>query len=63
MMGVDQAWTRPARRHRPVRTGLFLGGLAGGLCLVGVAGLGLWNVQVVVGATGPVRESADGFLR
>ncbi|WP_420118608.1 hypothetical protein [Micromonospora sp.] len=62
-MSVQQAWTRPARRRRPVRTGLFLGGLAVGLCLVGVAGLGLWNVQVVAGATGPVRETADGFLR
>ncbi|MFI9638498.1 hypothetical protein ACIG87_00315 [Micromonospora sp. NPDC051925] len=62
-MGVEQAWTRPARRHRPVRTGLFLGGLATGLCLVGVAGLGLWNVQVVVGAHDPVRQTADGFFR
>lgn len=46
-----------------MRTGLVLGALAVGLCLVGVAGLGLWNVQVVAGATGPVRETADGFFR
>ncbi|MFJ6197960.1 hypothetical protein [Micromonospora sp. NPDC092111] len=62
-MGVEQAWTRPARRHRPVRTGLLLGGLGTALCLVGVAGLGLWNVQVVTQSSGPVRETADGFFR
>ena len=33
------------------------------LCCVGVAGLGAWNVQVVTGASGPVRETADEFLR
>ncbi|MEV0808847.1 hypothetical protein [Micromonospora sp. NPDC050200] len=62
-MGGEQAWTRPARPRRPVRSGLVLGGLAMILCLVGVAGLGAWNVQVVTQAGGPVRETADGFLR
>ena len=46
-----------------MRTGLLLGGLAMILCLVGVAGLGAWNLQVIVGASGPVRETADGFFR
>jgi hypothetical protein len=46
-----------------VRTSLLLAGVAVGLCLVGVAGLGAWNVQVVTGASGPVRDTADGFLR
>ncbi|MFR9775065.1 hypothetical protein ACL02O_03280 [Micromonospora sp. MS34] len=62
-MGRDQGWTRPARRRRPVRAGLLFGGLGVGLCLVGVAGLGVWNVQVVLQANGPVRETADTFLR
>ncbi|MDH6463069.1 hypothetical protein ABT214_06150 [Micromonospora purpureochromogenes] len=62
-MGGEQAWTRPARPRRPVRTGLLLGGLTMALCLVGVAGLGAWNVQVVMQAGGPVRETADGFFR
>ncbi|MEU5940992.1 hypothetical protein ABZ807_17775 [Micromonospora sp. NPDC047548] len=62
-MGGQQAWTRPARPRRPVRSGLMLGGLTMILCLVGVAGLGAWNVQVVTQAGGPVRETADGFLR
>ncbi|MGC5022283.1 hypothetical protein [Micromonospora sp. DT47] len=61
-MGGEQAWTRPARPRRPVRTGLVLGGFAMILCLVGVAGLGVWNVQVITQASGPVRETADGFF-
>ncbi|MEH0938067.1 Rv0361 family membrane protein [Micromonospora psammae] len=61
-MGGD-GWTRPARARRPLRTGLVLGGLTMALCLVGVAGLGTWNVQVVTGASGPVRDTADGFFR
>ncbi len=62
-MGREQGWTRPARRRRPVRAGLLVGGLGAGLCLVGVAGLAVWNVQVVLQANGPVRETADGFFR
>ncbi|MGC1211274.1 MAG: hypothetical protein WA890_08450 [Micromonospora sp.] len=62
-MGREQAWSRPARRRRPVRTGLVLGGFGLGMCLVGVAGLGVWNVQVVMQANGPVRETADAFFR
>ncbi|TDC84324.1 hypothetical protein E1193_06250 [Micromonospora sp. KC606] len=62
-MGGEQGWTRPARPRRPVRTSLLLGGFAIILCLVGVAGLGAWNVQVVTGASGPVRQTVDGFLR
>ena len=62
-MGRDQAWSRPARPRRPVRTGLVLGGFGLGMCLVGVAGLGVWNVQVVMQANGPVRETADAFFR
>ncbi|WP_319462016.1 DUF4878 domain-containing protein [Micromonospora sp. RTP1Z1] len=61
-MGREQAWSRPARRHRPVRTGLLLGGFGVGLCLIGVAGLAVWNVQVVMQANGPVRDTADGFF-
>ncbi|TDC47533.1 hypothetical protein E1258_28505, partial [Micromonospora sp. KC207] len=34
-----------------------------GLCLVGVAGLGAWNVQMLAGAGDEARRSADGFLR
>ncbi|MFF3868728.1 hypothetical protein [Micromonospora sp. NPDC001898] len=62
-MGGERSWSRPARRSRPVRTGLLAAGAGLGLCLVGVAGLGAWNVQVVAGSSGPVREAADGFLR
>lgn len=46
-----------------MRTGLLFGGLGMGVCLVGVAGLALWNVQVVMQASGPVRETTDGFFR
>ncbi|RKN41438.1 hypothetical protein [Micromonospora endolithica] len=62
-MGAEQRWSRPARRHRPVRAGLVFAGIGVALCCVGVAGLGAWNVQVVTQASGPVRETADGFLR
>lgn len=62
-MGGRREWHRPVRRRRPVRAGLLFGGLSVGLCLVGVAGLGVWNVQVVWRADGPVRDTADGFLR
>lgn len=46
-----------------MRTGLVFAGAGVALCCVGVAGLGAWNVQVVTGASGPVRQTADGFLR
>ncbi|MFC0007592.1 Rv0361 family membrane protein [Micromonospora siamensis] len=62
-MGTQQRWSRPARRVRPVRSGLVLAGLGLGTCLIGVAGLAAWNVQVVTQAGGPVRETADGFLQ
>ncbi|SCG35586.1 Rv0361 family membrane protein [Micromonospora coxensis] len=62
-MGGEQGWTRKARPRRPVRTGLVLGASAMLLCVAGVAGLGLWNVQVVTGASGPVRETVDGFFQ
>ncbi|MGY3518944.1 Rv0361 family membrane protein [Micromonospora sp. PTRAS2] len=62
-MGSEQPWTRPARRGRPARTGLLAAGAGLGLCLVGVAGLGAWNVQMLAGAGDQVRDSADGFLR
>ncbi|SBT45403.1 Rv0361 family membrane protein [Micromonospora narathiwatensis] len=55
-------WSRPARRVRAGRAGLLFGGLGFGLCLIGVAGLALWNVQVLWRANGPVRETADNFL-
>jgi hypothetical protein len=61
-MGSERGWSRPARRRRPLRAGVLAGGLGFGLCLVGVAGLGVWNVQVVWRASGPVRETADTFL-
>ncbi|WP_229401586.1 Rv0361 family membrane protein [Micromonospora okii] len=62
-MGGEQGWRRPARRRRPVRAGALAAGLGLGTCLVGVAGLAVWNAQVVVQADGPVRQTADGFLR
>ncbi|MFC4017410.1 hypothetical protein ACFOW4_05560 [Micromonospora sp. GCM10011542] len=46
-----------------MRTGLAFAGFGVALCCVGVAGLGAWNLQTVRGAAGPVRETADGFLR
>jgi hypothetical protein len=46
-----------------MRTGLAFVGFGVALCCVGVAGLGAWNLQTVRGAAGPVRETADGFLR
>ncbi|KXK60774.1 hypothetical protein AWW66_17070 [Micromonospora rosaria] len=61
-MGGER-WERPARPGRPVRAGLVLAGCAVALCCVGVSGLGLWNVQVIWRADGPVRDTADGFLR
>ncbi|RQW88092.1 Rv0361 family membrane protein [Micromonospora globispora] len=62
-MGREHVWSRPARPRRPVRTGLVLGAFGLGMCLIGVAGLGVWNVQVVMQANGPVRKTADAFLR
>ncbi|TDC40944.1 hypothetical protein [Micromonospora sp. KC213] len=62
-MGGEQGWMRPARPRRPVRAAVLFGVLAVALCLIGMAGLGAWNVQVVTGASGPVRQTADGFLR
>jgi hypothetical protein len=62
-MASAQPWTRPARPRRPLRTGLLVGAVVLLLCCVGAAGLGAWNVQAVRRATGPVRESVDGFLR
>ncbi|MDO3705711.1 hypothetical protein Q3W71_28985 [Micromonospora sp. C28SCA-DRY-2] len=62
-MGGEQRWSRPARRRRPLRAGLVFAGMGVALCCVGVAGLGAWNVQVVTRASGPVRETADEFLR
>jgi hypothetical protein len=46
-----------------VRAGLVLAGILVGLCCIGVSGLGLWNVQAVRQAQGPVRDTAEGFLR
>ncbi|AEB45205.1 MULTISPECIES: hypothetical protein [Micromonospora] len=46
-----------------MRAGLTFAGIGVALCCVGVAGLGAWNVQVVTQAAGPVRETAEGFLR
>ncbi|MEW2382181.1 DUF4878 domain-containing protein [Micromonospora sp. NPDC047707] len=62
-MGAEQPWSRPARPRRPVRAGLVFAGVGVALCCVGVAGLGARNLQVVTQASGPVRETADGFLR
>ncbi|TBL33243.1 hypothetical protein EYA84_17750 [Verrucosispora sp. SN26_14.1] len=62
-MGEAQPWSRPARRRHPVRVGLVFAGAGVALCCIGVAGLGAWNVQVVTQAAGPVRETAEGFLR
>ncbi|WP_089154035.1 Rv0361 family membrane protein [Micromonospora sp. NBS 11-29] len=62
-MGREQAWRRPARRRRPARAGALVAGLALGTCLVGAAGLAAWNAQAVLGADGPVRDTADGFFR
>ncbi|WBB70860.1 hypothetical protein [Micromonospora sp. WMMD812] len=46
-----------------MRTGLVFAGVGVALCCVGVAGLGVWNLQVVTQAAGPVRETSDEFLR
>ncbi|WP_433527881.1 hypothetical protein ACQPYA_15985 [Micromonospora sp. CA-263727] len=62
-MGAAQPWSRPARRRQPVRAGLVFVGAGMALCCVGVAGLGAWNVQLVTQAAGPVRDTAEGFLR
>ncbi|MFJ6164440.1 hypothetical protein ACIQH6_04910 [Micromonospora orduensis] len=61
-MGAGQTWSRPARRNRPMRTGLAFAGFGVALCCVGVAGLAAWNLQTVRGAAGPIRETADGFF-
>ena len=62
-MASEQPWSRPARPRRPLRTGLVVAAVGLLLCCVGAAGLGAWNVQVARRTTGPVRTSADGFLR
>ncbi|TCC00290.1 hypothetical protein E0H26_00880 [Micromonospora zingiberis] len=62
-MGAAQPWSRPARQRHPLRAGLAFAGIGVALCCVGVAGLGAWNIQVVTQAAGPVRETAEGFLR
>ncbi|MFC0506106.1 DUF4878 domain-containing protein [Micromonospora costi] len=46
-----------------MRTGLVFAGVGVAVCCVGVAGLGVRNLQVVTQAAGPVRETADEFLR
>ncbi|MFI6225863.1 hypothetical protein ACIBCR_00935 [Micromonospora echinospora] len=56
------SWSRPHRPHRPVRVGLVVTGAALGMCCVGVAGLGAWNVQAVRQADAPVRQTAEAFL-
>ncbi|MEO3780098.1 hypothetical protein ABGB16_25410 [Micromonospora sp. B11E3] len=61
-MGRQQPWTRPVRRRRPARAGLLFAGLGLLLCLIGVAGLGAWNLQLITRSTEPVRRTADGFL-
>ncbi|SCL24735.1 hypothetical protein GA0074692_1827 [Micromonospora pallida] len=45
-----------------MRAGLLVGGALLGLCLVGVAGVAAWNVQVVRQSDAPVRETAEAFL-
>lgn len=62
-MEAEQPWIRPSQPRRPVRAGLVVVGAAVLLCCVGVAGLAAWNVQAVTRAAGPVRLTADGFLR
>ncbi|MEV5695213.1 Rv0361 family membrane protein [Micromonospora globbae] len=46
-----------------MRTGMVFAGVGVLLCCVGVSGLGVRNLQVVTQAAGPVRETADEFLR
>ncbi|MFI6128345.1 hypothetical protein [Micromonospora sp. NPDC051141] len=62
-MGSQRVWHRPARRRRPMRAGVLVAGLGLGTCLIGVAGLAVWNAQVVLQSDGPVRETADGFFQ
>ncbi|MFI7305763.1 hypothetical protein ACIBM8_21330 [Micromonospora aurantiaca] len=62
-MGRQREWHHTARRRRPLRAGVLIAGLGVGTCLIGVAGLAVWNAQVVLQADGPVRETADGFFR
>ncbi|MER7892741.1 hypothetical protein AB0C04_24910 [Micromonospora sp. NPDC048909] len=46
-----------------MRTGLAFTGIGVALCCVGVSGLGVWNLQLVTQAAGPVRETTDEFMR
>ncbi|WP_018723326.1 Rv0361 family membrane protein [Salinispora fenicalii] len=62
-MNAEPPWIRPSQPRRPVRTGLVVAGAMVLLCCVGVAGLAAWNLQAVTRAAGPVRLTADGFLR
>ncbi|WBB80821.1 hypothetical protein O7606_05390 [Micromonospora sp. WMMD882] len=55
-------WSRPHRPRRPARVGAAVAAATAGVCCVGVAGLGVWNVQTVRQADGPVRDAAETFL-
>jgi Domain of unknown function (DUF4878) len=60
------AYRPPLRRPgrpRPLRGAGGIVGVALLFCLVGVAGLGAYNLQAVYRASGPARDAADAFLR
>lgn len=62
-VNAEPPWIRPSQPRRPLRSGLVVAGALVLFCCVGVAGLAAWNLQAVTRAAGPVRHTADGFLR
>jgi hypothetical protein len=50
------------RPWRPVRAVLAVAGVVGLVCVVAVAGLVVWNVQVMRAGAGPARRAVEVFL-
>ncbi|MEH1016498.1 hypothetical protein V6U90_25760 [Micromonospora sp. CPCC 206060] len=62
-MADEQPWIRPARPVRRLRVAGAVTALAALMLCVGAAGVGTFSFQSVWRASGPVRDTADGFLR
>ncbi|MEV4755136.1 hypothetical protein AB0J86_08485 [Micromonospora sp. NPDC049559] len=61
-MAYEQGHGGRGRRRRVGRGVLLSTGVLLLVCCVGAAGLGAWNLQAVLRASGPARQAADAFL-